>query len=41
MWDNCFQAYQFDTLPIRVESINSLVPGDLIFYSGEYTSLRY
>ena len=35
-----FQAYQFDTLPIRVDSVDQLKPGDLIFYSGEYTSNR-
>jgi len=34
------QAYQFDTLPIRVDSVQQLQPGDLIFYSGEYTSKR-
>ncbi|GAX73645.1 hypothetical protein CEUSTIGMA_g1096.t1 [Chlamydomonas eustigma] len=28
------QAYQFDTLPIRVSSVERLEPGDLIFYSG-------
>lgn len=30
------QAYQFDTLPLRVGSVADLEPGDLIFYSGEY-----
>ena len=30
------QAYQFDTLPMRVESVDQLEPGDLIFFSGEY-----
>lgn len=34
------QAYQFDTLPIRVESVHHLQPGDLIFYSGNYVSKR-
>mmetsp|Transcript_21428 Transcript_21428/g.31037 ORF Transcript_21428/g.31037 Transcript_21428/m.31037 type:complete len:826 (-) Transcript_21428:53-2530(-) len=34
------QAYQFDTLPIRVESVKELKPGDLIFYAGTYTSKR-
>ncbi|KAG2452337.1 hypothetical protein HYH02_003361 [Chlamydomonas schloesseri] len=28
------QAYQFDTLPLRVASVGQLRPGDLIFYSG-------
>ena len=32
------QAYQFDTLPIRVDSVDQLEPGDLIFFSGEYFS---
>eukprot|EP01135_Chromosphaera_perkinsii_P011451 Nk52_evm27s2402 gene=Nk52_evmTU27s2402 len=32
------QAYQFDTLPISVSSVNELKPGDLIFYSGTYFS---
>ena len=32
------QAYQFDTLPNRVSSVDELEPGDLIFYSGEYLS---
>jgi len=30
------QSYQFDTLPVRVDSINKLKPGDLIFYEGKY-----
>ncbi|GLI61863.1 hypothetical protein VaNZ11_004371, partial [Volvox africanus] len=30
------QAYQYDTLPKRVESVEQLKPGDLIFYSGTY-----
>lgn len=30
------QAYQFDTLPTRVASVDELEPGDLIFFSGEY-----
>lgn len=30
------QAYQFDTLPIEVSSIQGLAPGDLIFISGKY-----
>lgn len=34
------QAYQFDTLPIRLESIYDLKPGDLIFYQGPYKSDR-
>jgi hypothetical protein len=34
------KAYQFDTLPIRLESVDQLKPGDLIFYAGEYTSTR-
>jgi len=34
------QAYQFDTLPIRYDSVDKLKPGDLIFYAGEYTSNR-
>ena len=34
------QSYQLDTLPIAVESIADLRPGDLIFYEGIYTSPR-
>lgn len=34
------QAYQYDTLPIRYNDINQMKPGDLVFYSGEYTSKR-
>jgi hypothetical protein len=34
------QAYQFDTLPIRLNSIHDLKPGDLIFYQGPYKSER-
>ena len=34
------QAYQFDTLPIRLGSIHDLKPGDLIFYQGPYKSAR-
>ncbi|KXZ47310.1 hypothetical protein GPECTOR_36g35 [Gonium pectorale] len=30
------QAYQYDTLPLRLESADQLKPGDLIFYSGTY-----
>eukprot|EP00696_Hemimastix_kukwesjijk_P003833 gnl/Hemi2/14710_TR4997_c0_g1_i1.p1 gnl/Hemi2/14710_TR4997_c0_g1~~gnl/Hemi2/14710_TR4997_c0_g1_i1.p1 ORF type:complete len:291 (-),score=34.09 gnl/Hemi2/14710_TR4997_c0_g1_i1:109-981(-) len=30
------QAYQFDTLPIRLESEKQLKPGDLIFYSATF-----
>ena len=30
------QAYQFDTLPIKVETVQELEPGDLIFISGTY-----
>jgi len=30
------QAYQFDTLPIKVDSVDQLEPGDLIFVSGIY-----
>lgn len=32
------QAYQFDTLPVRVGSMAELEPGDLIFYSGTYVN---
>ncbi|KAK3240353.1 hypothetical protein CYMTET_49802 [Cymbomonas tetramitiformis] len=32
------QAYQFDTLPVRVQSVAELEPGDLIFYEGKYYS---
>jgi hypothetical protein len=32
------QAYQFDTLPLRVADVSQLEPGDLIFYTGEYYS---
>eukprot|EP00798_Chlamydomonas_sp_ICE-L_P000435 gene435-1833_t len=28
------QAYQYDTLPLRVDSAQELQPGDLVFYSG-------
>ena len=34
------QAYQFDTLPIRYDSIHEMKPGDLIFYQGPYKSAR-
>jgi hypothetical protein len=34
------QAYQMDTLPIIVEDISELKPGDLIFYEGIYSSKR-
>ena len=34
------QAYQFDTLPIKVESVQELEPGDLIFISGIYFDER-
>lgn len=34
------QAYQFDTLPIRVDNVTELKPGDLIFYEGKYKSDR-
>eukprot|EP00976_Prorocentrum_cordatum_P091743 1188645-Prorocentrum_minimum.AAC.4 len=30
------QCYQFDTLPVRVDSIDQLEYGDLIFYEGKY-----
>ena len=30
------QAYQFDTLPIRVDSVDDLEEGDLIFFTGDY-----
>jgi len=30
------QAYQFDTLPIKVATVQELEPGDLIFISGVY-----
>lgn len=30
------QAYQFDTLPNRVDSVDQLEPGDLVFYEGVY-----
>ena len=29
------QAYQFDTLPIRVASVEQLKPGDLVFYASD------
>lgn len=29
------QAYQFDTLPIRVEGVEQLKPGDLVFYASD------
>lgn len=29
------QAYQFDTLPIRVDSADQLKPGDLVFYESD------
>jgi hypothetical protein len=34
------QAYQMDTLPMIVEDISELKPGDLIFYEGIYSSKR-
>lgn len=34
------QAYQFDTLPVRLDSVHDLKPGDLIFYQGPYKSDR-
>jgi cell wall-associated NlpC family hydrolase len=34
------QAYQFDTLPIRYAEVSQMKPGDLVFYSGEYSSKR-
>jgi len=30
------QSYQYDTLPLRVDSALKLEPGDLVFYSGTY-----
>ncbi|EFJ50252.1 hypothetical protein VOLCADRAFT_116960 [Volvox carteri f. nagariensis] len=30
------QAYQYDTLPIRLANAAQLKPGDLVFYSGTY-----
>ncbi|PNH11146.1 hypothetical protein TSOC_002049 [Tetrabaena socialis] len=38
------QAYQYDTLPVRLEQASQLQPGDLVFYSGslvEPTSRRH
>ncbi|KAG1662948.1 hypothetical protein FOA52_006701 [Chlamydomonas sp. UWO 241] len=32
------QAFQFDTLPVRVGSVAKLEAGDLIFYSGTYAN---
>jgi hypothetical protein len=32
------QAYQLDTLPLRLPSIDMLKPGDLVFYLGNYTN---
>jgi hypothetical protein len=29
------QAYQFDTLPVRLESVAQLTPGDLVFYAAD------
>ena len=29
------QAYQFDTLPIRVAGVEQLKPGDLVFYASD------
>eukprot|EP00605_Chrysophyceae_sp_TOSAG23-4_P000533 GSChrysophyteH1.ASY1.ANO1.602.1 assembled CDS len=34
------QAYQMDTLPIRKAGVHELKPGDLIFYTGKYSSPR-
>jgi hypothetical protein len=34
------QAYQYDTLPIRYDRADQMKPGDLVFYSGEYSSKR-
>ena len=34
------QAYQFDTLPLAVDSEKDLQPGDLIFISGLFFSFR-
>jgi hypothetical protein len=31
------QAYQFDTLPIRVGGVEELRPGDLVFYQATFT----
>ena len=30
------QAYQWDTLPLRKDSVQELVPGDLVFIAGTY-----
>ena len=30
------QAYQYDTLPISVEKIEDMKPGDLVFISATY-----
>mmetsp|Transcript_1071 Transcript_1071/g.4267 ORF Transcript_1071/g.4267 Transcript_1071/m.4267 type:complete len:269 (+) Transcript_1071:31-837(+) len=30
------QAYQFDTLPVRVGTVEELEPGDLVFYEGVF-----
>ncbi len=37
--DRWNQAYQFDTLPIKL-SFEELKPGDIIFYSGIYNNTR-
>jgi cell wall-associated NlpC family hydrolase len=34
------QAYQYDTLPVRYSEVSQMKPGDLVFYSGEYSSKR-
>ena len=34
------QLMQYDTLPMRVGSVEELQPGDLIFWSGEYFKPR-
>ena len=32
------QAYMFDTLPIDIESIDDVKPGDLVFISAIYNN---
>jgi cell wall-associated NlpC family hydrolase len=34
------QAYQFDTLPVKFNSVSDMKPGDLIFYTGTYFNTK-